>query len=59
MREDRHGFGTESLPWQIAATKLRTLMQEGDAERKGRVMAALMQIVKLDLPALEAAYDGS
>lgn len=51
--KDRFG-----MSWQIVPAKLRLLMQGGDAERKGRVMAALLQMAKLDLPALEAAYDG-
>jgi predicted 3-demethylubiquinone-9 3-methyltransferase (glyoxalase superfamily) len=51
--KDRFG-----MSWQIVPAKLRTLMQGGDADRTGRVMAALMQMVKLDLPALEAAYRG-
>jgi predicted 3-demethylubiquinone-9 3-methyltransferase (glyoxalase superfamily) len=51
--KDRYG-----LSWQIVPARLRAMMQEGDAERTARVMGALMQMVKLDLPALEAAYQG-
>jgi predicted 3-demethylubiquinone-9 3-methyltransferase (glyoxalase superfamily) len=52
--KDRYG-----MSWQIVPAKLRTLMQDGDAAQSGRVMAAVMQMVKLDLPTLEAAYEGS
>jgi predicted 3-demethylubiquinone-9 3-methyltransferase (glyoxalase superfamily) len=51
--KDRYG-----LPWQIVPAKLRAMMQNSDQERSDRVMAALMQMVKLDLPKLEAAYEG-
>jgi predicted 3-demethylubiquinone-9 3-methyltransferase (glyoxalase superfamily) len=51
--KDRYG-----MSWQIVPAKLGTLMQ-GDPERSRRVMSTLLQMVKLDLPALEAAYNGS
>ena len=51
--KDRYG-----LPWQIVPARLRDMMQAGEPDRAARVMAALMQMVKLDLPALEAAYAG-
>jgi predicted 3-demethylubiquinone-9 3-methyltransferase (glyoxalase superfamily) len=52
--KDRYG-----LPWQIVPTKLRTMMQDTDQKKTDRVMAALMQMVKLDLPKLEAAYNSA
>jgi predicted 3-demethylubiquinone-9 3-methyltransferase (glyoxalase superfamily) len=51
--KDRYG-----LCWQIVPAKLSTMMQDPDREKSGRVMAALLKMVKLDLPALEAAYRG-
>jgi predicted 3-demethylubiquinone-9 3-methyltransferase (glyoxalase superfamily) len=51
--KDRYG-----LPWQIVPSRLADMMQDADPERSSRVMAALMQMVKLDLPQLEAAYAG-
>ena len=51
--KDRYG-----LPWQIVPARLRTMMQASDAARTARVMAEVMKMVKLDLPALEAAYQG-
>jgi len=44
------------LSWQIVPSRLRAMM--GDAERTARVMGALMQMVKVDLATLEAAYQG-
>jgi predicted 3-demethylubiquinone-9 3-methyltransferase (glyoxalase superfamily) len=49
--KDRYG-----LSWQIVPSRLRAMMAAGDAERTSRVMGALMQMVKLDLATLEAAY---
>ena len=51
--KDRYG-----LSWQIIPAKLRQLMTDGDKDKTARVMGALMQMVKLDLPKLEAAYEG-
>jgi predicted 3-demethylubiquinone-9 3-methyltransferase (glyoxalase superfamily) len=51
--KDRYG-----LSWQIVPAKLGSLMTDQDPEKVARVMAAVMKMVKLDLPALEAAYDG-
>lgn len=49
--KDRFG-----LPWQIVPSVLGEMMQDEDADRTNRVMAALMQMVKLDIRALERAY---
>jgi predicted 3-demethylubiquinone-9 3-methyltransferase (glyoxalase superfamily) len=46
------------LSWQIVPTILGKLMSDKDAERTTRVMQAMMQMVKLDIAALQAAYDG-
>jgi predicted 3-demethylubiquinone-9 3-methyltransferase (glyoxalase superfamily) len=51
--KDRYG-----LSWQIVPAKLRAMMQDSEPERANRVMGAVMGMVKLDLPTLEAAYDG-
>jgi predicted 3-demethylubiquinone-9 3-methyltransferase (glyoxalase superfamily) len=51
--KDRFG-----LSWQIVPAKLVTLISDEDAEKVARVMAALMQMVKLDQASLEAAYHG-
>jgi predicted 3-demethylubiquinone-9 3-methyltransferase (glyoxalase superfamily) len=50
--KDRYG-----LSWQVVPAALSSLMQ-GPPEASRRVMAALLGMVKLDLPRLEAAYWG-
>jgi len=49
--KDRFG-----LSWQVVPTKLAQLMADQDPQRVKRVMQALLQMKKLDLPALEEAY---
>jgi len=51
--KDRYG-----LSWQIVPSALVSLMQGPDAEASRRVMAAMLRMVKLDIPQLEAAYEG-
>lgn len=50
---DRYG-----LCWQIVPVALHKMITDPDGKRVGRVFQALMQMVKLDLPALQRAYDG-
>jgi predicted 3-demethylubiquinone-9 3-methyltransferase (glyoxalase superfamily) len=50
--KDRFG-----LSWQIVPARFWELM-EGDPKRGERVMAALMQMTKIDLAALEKAAKG-
>jgi predicted 3-demethylubiquinone-9 3-methyltransferase (glyoxalase superfamily) len=51
--QDRFG-----LSWQIVPYNLGTLMTDADPERTARVMQAMMQMKKLDMAVLEAAYKG-
>jgi len=51
--KDRYGFA-----WQIVPEILPRLMQDPDREKAGRVTAAMMKMVKLDVAALEAAARG-
>lgn len=51
--KDRFG-----LSWQIVPTRLSQLMSDPDREKAGRVMAAMLQMVKIDIAALERAAAG-
>lgn len=52
----RDRFG---VVWQVVPQVLPRLMASGTAEQRGRVMAALMAMVKLDAAALQAAFDAA
>lgn len=51
--KDKYG-----LRWQIVPQAHWRMMHEGEPEQKKRVMAAMMEMVKLDVTKLEAAYAG-
>jgi predicted 3-demethylubiquinone-9 3-methyltransferase (glyoxalase superfamily) len=51
--KDRFG-----LSWQIVPTVLSDMIQDENAERAQRAMAAMLQMKKLDIAALKKAYDG-
>jgi predicted 3-demethylubiquinone-9 3-methyltransferase (glyoxalase superfamily) len=46
------------LCWQIVPTVLGDMLQDEDDEKAARVTQAMMQMIKLDIKALEAAYAG-
>jgi predicted 3-demethylubiquinone-9 3-methyltransferase (glyoxalase superfamily) len=46
------------LSWQIAPALLAKLMTGGDPAKSGRVMNAVLMMKKLDIAALQKAYDG-
>lgn len=46
------------VSWQIVPASLVELLHTNDAAATGRMMAALMQMTKLDIDALKRAYDG-
>jgi predicted 3-demethylubiquinone-9 3-methyltransferase (glyoxalase superfamily) len=48
--KDRYG-----LSWQVTPTALIKLLSDPDQAKAGRVMRAMQQMIKLDIPALEAA----
>ncbi len=50
--KDRFG-----LSWQIVPTALSELVQDKDPDKSQRVMAALMQMTKLDIAKLKRAYE--
>lgn len=49
-------FGTV---WQILTKAMGEMMSSGTAEQKKALMAAMMPMVKLDLPKLKAAFDNA
>ncbi len=51
--KDRYG-----VSWQIVPTVLKDMLGDPDASRAGRVMEAMLGMVKLDIAALKKAYDG-
>lgn len=50
--KDRFG-----VSWQVVPTLLGKLMQDPDAEKANRVVQAMLKMRKLDVDALQAAYD--
>ncbi len=52
--KDRYG-----VSWQLVPAALGTMQRAGSREQVGRMMQALMGMVKLDIAALEAAYEGA
>jgi predicted 3-demethylubiquinone-9 3-methyltransferase (glyoxalase superfamily) len=47
------------LAWQIVPVRLEQLLSDPDPERARRAMEAMMDMVKIDIAALERAADGS
>ena len=52
--KDRYG-----VSWQIVPRVLIEMINDPDAERSGRVMAAMLQMKKIDIEKLKQAYAGS
>jgi predicted 3-demethylubiquinone-9 3-methyltransferase (glyoxalase superfamily) len=46
------------LSWQVVPVQLAEMMSDPDKAKAGRVMTAMLQMKKIDLPELEIAYDG-
>jgi predicted 3-demethylubiquinone-9 3-methyltransferase (glyoxalase superfamily) len=46
------------VSWQIVPSILSELLHSKDREKSARAMQAMMQMVKLDIAALEQAYNG-
>ena len=46
------------LSWQIVPTLLMRLLSDPDPEKAGRTQAAMMQMKRLNLQALQDAHDG-
>ncbi len=52
--KDRYG-----LSWQVVPTILDEMMSDPDREKAERAMKAMLGMVKLDIAALQRAYDGA
>lgn len=50
---DRYG-----LHWQVVPSQTGKWLSDPDTTKTGRMMAAMMQMVKLDIATLQAAFDG-
>jgi predicted 3-demethylubiquinone-9 3-methyltransferase (glyoxalase superfamily) len=46
------------LSWQVTPTALPTMLMDSDKEKAGRTMQAMLAMKKLDIAALEAAFNG-
>ena len=51
--KDKFGFS-----WQVAPSRLPQMMSGAEGDKRERVMAAVMQMKKFDIAALERAYAG-
>jgi predicted 3-demethylubiquinone-9 3-methyltransferase (glyoxalase superfamily) len=47
------------VAWQIVPETLHRLINDKDPEKAERVMEAMMQMVKIDIAGLQAAYNGA
>ena len=46
------------VSWQVVPRRFNELVSDDDQEKAGRVMQAMLKMKKLDIAALENAYDG-
>ena len=46
------------LSWQVTPTVLIDMLHDKDPEKAERVMKAMLQMQKIEIPKLKAAYDG-
>lgn len=51
---DRYG-----VTWQVVPRSIADMMRNGDPSQRERVMQALMPMVKIDMGALQRAFDGT
>ena len=51
--KDKYGFH-----WQVTPTVLLKYINDQDKAKAGRAMAAMMQMVKIDVAAIQRAYEG-
>ena len=57
---DRCGWLADKfgVSWQVVPSSLPEMLQSPDPKVTGRVMTAMLQMVKLDIKTLQDAYDG-
>jgi predicted 3-demethylubiquinone-9 3-methyltransferase (glyoxalase superfamily) len=60
-REEQCGWVRDryDVPWQIVPTILPQMLADPDRVKAKRVMEAMMGMVKIDIAALQRAYDGA
>jgi predicted 3-demethylubiquinone-9 3-methyltransferase (glyoxalase superfamily) len=60
-REDMCGWVTDKygLTWQVVPTALIQMLNDKDARKSKSVMQAMLQMKKIDIPALKRAYDAA
>jgi predicted 3-demethylubiquinone-9 3-methyltransferase (glyoxalase superfamily) len=46
------------LSWQVVPTPLLEMLTDPDKQKANRTMEAMLQMKKLDIPALRRAYEG-
>ena len=46
------------VSWQVVPRRFNELVSDDDQEKAGRVMQAMLKMKKLDIAALEEAYEG-
>jgi predicted 3-demethylubiquinone-9 3-methyltransferase (glyoxalase superfamily) len=51
--KDRYG-----VSWQIVPKVLTRMLADPDAAKAGRAMTAMLEMVKIDIGALKAPYEG-
>jgi predicted 3-demethylubiquinone-9 3-methyltransferase (glyoxalase superfamily) len=51
--QDKYG-----LSWQVIPTVLSKMLQDKDPQKAKRVMDAMLKMTKIDIAALQQAYDG-
>ena len=51
--KDKYG-----LSWQVVPTVLPKMLQDKDPAKAQRVMKAMLQMKKIDIPTLKQAYEG-
>jgi hypothetical protein len=52
------GIDRFGVSWQIIPRQLSAMLQHADRAKSGRAMKAMMGMRKLDLAALQSAFDG-